>query len=159
MVRLGLISDSHHSEFWVERYRTLANREAYDAVFFMGDGDSDARWLSRQLSMPFLWVAGNCDYFAKHAREVSASFEGHRIIAVHGDRWDVKYGYEKLSYHAEEQGADIALSGHTHRPFAGFVGSTLVINPGALMNGCCGELLIDGSRLVPYLRDLKQEQT
>ena len=30
---------------------------------------------------------------------------------------------------------DAALFGHTHQPFAGYVGRALLINPGALRNG------------------------
>ena len=157
MVRLGLISDSHGGDFWVKRFLELANREKYDAVFFLGDGDSDARWLERHLKMPLIWVAGNCDYFSDHQREAFATFERHRIIAVHGDRWDVKYGCERLSYHAEEKGAEIALFGHTHKPFAGYVGATLMINPGALRGGRYAELLLDGRRIVPVLMSLKDE--
>ena len=152
MVKLGLISDSHCRDIWTDAFLKLANREKYDAVFFMGDGDSDARWLERRLDMPLIWVAGNCDHFARHQREARATFGKWGIVAVHGDRFDVRYGYEQLSYYAEERGAKIALSGHTHEPFAGWVGSTLVVNPGALMNGCYAELVIDGDRLVPYLK-------
>ena len=155
MVKLGLISDSHCGEIWVERFLALANREKYDTVFFMGDGESDARWLEKRLKMQLVWVAGNCDYYSKQAREMTAGFEGHRIIVVHGDRWDVRWGYERLSYHAEESGADIALFGHTHRPFAGYCGGTLMINPGALMDGRYGELILDGRRVVPCLKSLK----
>lgn len=158
MVKLGLISDSHFSSFWVEQYLQRANREKYGAVFFMGDGDSDARWLERRLDMPLIWVAGNCDHYAKHQREAFASFEGHRILAVHGDRFDVRRGLERLSYYAEEQGAEIALFGHTHHPYAGYSGRTLMINPGALNEGRCGELLLDGKRVVPYLLDLKEDE-
>ena len=32
MVRLGIVSDSHQSQFWTERFLERANREKYDAV-------------------------------------------------------------------------------------------------------------------------------
>ena len=155
MTRLGVISDSHDRELWLERWLALARRERYDAVFHLGDYDSDARWLSRRLETPLISVAGNCDMFSKQPRMARAAYGPHRVLAVHGHLQDVKYGLEKLSYYAEEQGAGIALFGHTHVPFADYVGGILLMNPGALMDGCYGELVLDGERAVPYLKSLK----
>ena len=154
MVKLGVVSDSHGASHWVERFLETANREGYDAVFHLGDIRSDARWLERRLKMPLLAVAGNCDYYSSCAREVFANYEGHRILAVHGHLQDVKWGLERLSYYAEEMGADIALYGHTHDAGACYTGSVLTMNPGALLHGEYGELLLDGRRVVPYLKTL-----
>lgn len=155
MTRLGVISDSHDRELWLERWLALARRERYDAVFHLGDYDSDARWLSRRLETPLISVAGNCDMFSKQPRMARAAYGPHRVLAVHGHLQDVKYSLEKLSYYAEEQGAGIALFGHTHVPFADYMGGILLMNPGALMDGCYGELVLDGERAVPYLKSLK----
>ena len=152
-----MVSDSHDAHLWVERYLEKANREGYDAVIHLGDGSGDVRWLQRRLRMPLIKVAGNCDFYSKEPREARPSFEGHRILAVHGDKYDVKYGYERLSYYAEEIGVDIALSGHTHRPFCEYVGRVLVVNPGALNMGRYAELTLDGARVVPCLYDFKAE--
>lgn len=154
MVRLAVISDSHQSQFWTERFLAHANREKYDAVFHLGDGESEARWLARRLEMPFQYVAGNCDVFSKVSRELFASYEGHRILALHGHLHEVKWGLDRLSYYAEEKGADIVLYGHTHIPAAEYVGRVMMINPGALMQGQYAQLLIDGARVVPTLMEL-----
>lgn len=154
MVRLGIVSDSHQSQFWTERFLALANREKYDAVFHLGDGEAEARWLARRLDMPIQYVAGNCDMFSKVAREVFANYEGHRLLACHGHLHDVKWGLEQLSYYAEERGADIVLYGHTHEAMANYVGPVLMVNPGALMRGRYAELLLDGRRVVPTLKEL-----
>ena len=151
MVRLGVISDSHQSQFWVERFLKRANAAKYDAVVFLGDGESEAGWLRRRLKMPLHFVAGNCDMFSKSPREVVLEYGGHRIMAVHGHLYDVKWEMDRLSYAAEAQGADIALYGHTHVPKAEFVGPVLTVNPGALMRGCYAELSIDGPRAAPVL--------
>lgn len=155
MVRLGIVADSHDHAEWLERWLALCKKKKYDAVFHLGDYHSDARWLERRLDVPLYCVAGNCDMFAKAPRMARASFEGHMLLAVHGHLQDVKYGYDGLSYYAEENGADIALFGHTHRAYAGYVGPVLLVNPGALMNGRYAELVLDGGRAVPYLLDMK----
>ena len=154
MVRLAVVSDSHQSQFWTERFLALANKQKYDAVFHLGDGEAEARWLAKRLEMPFQYVAGNCDMFSRVAREIFANYEGHRILACHGHLHDVKWGLEQLSYYAEERGADIVLYGHTHEALANYVGPVLMINPGALMRGRYAELTLDGRRVVPALKEL-----
>ena len=158
MIRLGVVSDSHQSRIWTERFLAVANREGYDAVYFLGDGEGEARWLKRRLDMPLWNVAGNCDVYSQQARMAVAGYEGHTILAVHGHLQDVKYGYDRLCDYAEENGADIALFGHTHRAFTGYAGGVMLINPGALMDGCYAELVLDGRRAVPYLKNLKDER-
>ena len=49
MTRLGIVSDSHDRGAWLEHWLALAKRRQYDAVFHLGDYDSDARRLSRRL--------------------------------------------------------------------------------------------------------------
>ena len=151
MVRLGVISDSHQSEFWARRYLDLANKRRYDAVIFLGDGESEAKWLKKRLNMPLEYVAGNCDWSSKAPRELFLRFGGHTLLAVHGHKFDVKWQMESLSYYAEEHGADVALYGHTHIPKAEYVGPVLAVNPGALMNGYYAEVELDGARVVPRL--------
>ncbi|MBQ8109648.1 MAG: metallophosphoesterase [Clostridia bacterium] len=155
MTRLGIVSDSHDRESWLACWLERCKREKYDAVFHLGDYHSDARWLERRLEMPVIAVAGNCDMFSQQPRMALWSCGRHRLLAVHGHLQDVKYGYDRLSYFAEEQGANIALFGHTHRPCVEMSGSVLLINPGALMDGCYAELVLDGDRAVPYLKSLR----
>ena len=154
MVRLAVISDSHQSQFWVERFLKRANRERYDGAVFLGDGESEARWLARRLKLPFQYVAGNCDMFSKVPREILLRYEGHTILATHGHMHDVKWEMDDISYYAEERGADIVLYGHTHIPKAEFVGPVLCVNPGALMHGDFAELTLEGKRVVPRLLNL-----
>ena len=159
MTRLGIVSDSHDRGVWLERYLKLCKREKYDAVFHLGDYDSDARWLERRLETPLIAVAGNCDMFSELPRMARAAVGPHRIVAVHGHLQDVKYRYDQLSYYAEDQQATIALFGHTHKPCVERVGGVLLVNPGALMDGRYAELVLDGERAVPYLksfRDMKK---
>lgn len=154
MTRLGVISDSHGSQFWTEQFLRRANLMKYDMVFHLGDGVSEARWLEERLDMPIQYVAGNCDLFAKASSEIFASFEGHRLLICHGHQHDVKWGLSNLSYYAESQGADVALYGHTHAARAEFVGPVLTVNPGALRDGRFAEVLIHGERVNPLLKEL-----
>jgi len=157
MTRLGIVSDSHDRGVWLERWLDKCKREKYDAVFHLGDYHADARWLERRMDTPLIAVAGNCDMFSSQQRMARAAYGAHRILAVHGHLQDVKYGYDRLSYYAEEQGATIALFGHTHRPCVEMLGHVLLINPGALMDGRYAELTLDGDRALPILKSFRDE--
>jgi len=154
MLRLAVASDSHGAVLWLEKFLALCRRECYDAVYHLGDYEADARWLERRLDCPMIAVAGNCDTFSKQARMALNTWEDHRILAVHGHLQDVKYGYDRLSYFAEEQGAGIALFGHTHRQYVGYEGRVLLVNPGALQIGDFAELTLDGRRIIPVEKNL-----
>lgn len=152
MIRLGVVSDSHGRPQWLARYLALCKRERYDAVFHLGDHDSDARWLEKELGRPVLSVAGNCDGMSQGPRMLIQQYGGHRILAVHGHMQGVKYGYRELSDAAREQGADVALFGHTHCPYVGWEDGVLLINPGALMDGCYALVTLKDGQVVPVLR-------
>ena len=149
MIKLGIVSDSHGRDIQLERFADLCRTKQYDAVFHLGDVRDDAKWLENNISIPLISVAGNCDPFSRHQREVLVRFGDQRILAVHGDAQGVKYGYERLSYYAEDKGAQIALFGHTHRQFIGWLGQVMLVNPGALRNGDYAEITIDGTDVEP----------
>ena len=155
MVKLGIVSDSHNTPFRMDQFIALANRAGYDAVFHLGDGEGETRRMKKAIPMPVYCVAGNCDWGSRLPGELYETFEGCRLLAVHGHRYEVKWGLERLSYYAESHGAKVALYGHTHIPNAEYCGPVLMFNPGALMRGCYGELVIDGNRVTPYLKTLE----
>ena len=87
-------------------------------------------------------------------RELRLAFENVRILAVHGDKYGVKLDLAQLSYYAEETQAQIALFGHTHQAFAGYVGGVMMVNPGALNAGRYAIIEIDKGKAIPYLKEL-----
>ena len=79
---------------------------------------------------------------------------GARILLAHGDRYGVKTSLTHLSYRAEELACQAAFFGHTHRAFCGYVGGALLLNPGALRDGCWAEVTFETGKIVPRLRSL-----
>lgn len=152
MVRLAVISDSHYGRVRLEMFARIAEEERFDAIIHCGDGLSDAKWLAKQLPAEVRYIAGNCDPRWSCDRELRATYENVRLLAVHGDLYGVKYDLSGLSYYAEEACAGVALFGHTHQPFAGYVGRVLMINPGALKDGRYAEVVIENGKATPYLK-------
>ena len=157
MTRIGVVSDSHGGRIHLERFVEICRAEGFDQVFHLGDVLEDARWLEKNLDVPVTSVAGNCDFYAHHPREARVTVEGKRLLLLHGDRYRVKLGYDMLSYYAEENAVDAALFGHTHQPFAGYVGRALLINPGALKNGHYCILEVSAGDIVPRILNMDEE--
>lgn len=151
MTRIALLSDSHDATGMLELVAQFIEARGYDHVFHLGDVASDAGRLAERLGRRVLFVAGNCDFFSRDAREIEVKVEGVRMLLTHGDRYGVKGGLSRLSYRAEERNCSLALFGHTHVPYAGHVGGVLLVNPGALMDGRFAELEVENGKAVPRL--------
>ena len=137
MTRLAVISDSHWGKVRLEMFSRIVRAEQFDGIIHLGDGQSDAKWLEKETGVQVQFVAGNCV----------------RLLAVHGDKYNVKLELTTLSYYAEEACAQVALFGHTHQPFAGYVGRALLVNPGSLAQGRYAELRLDRGQAVPLLKE------
>lgn len=155
-MKIAVVSDSHGGKLHLRRFVEYCGAEGVEKVYHLGDVVEDARWLSKQLAVPLLGVAGNCDYMSSDARMATDTVEGKRILLVHGDRYGVRYGNTTLSYFAEEQMADVALYGHTHRAFTGYVGRVLLINPGALKDGSFCLMEVTSRDIVPRILDIDE---
>jgi len=108
VVRLGIVSDSHGSDFWTERFLERANREGYDGVFHLGDGEAEARWLGRRLKMPLIFVAGNCDI--RFHGGIKTSHRATVGIAILRDYWSLGIGsamFAELISAAQSRGTEI----------------------------------------------------
>ena len=51
---------------------------------------------------------------------------------------------------------DAAFFGHTHRPFAGYVGRALLVNPGALKSGSACLVEVTARDIVPRILDIDE---
>ena len=54
------------------------------------------------------------------------------ILLTHGHYYGVSMGAEGLADEAKSRGCDIAMYGHTHRPFLDRIDGVTVLNPGSL---------------------------
>ncbi len=102
-----------------------------EAVFFLGDVERDEDRLRRATPYPVYMVRGNCDYRLDLPMQIVTEFAGKRIALCHGHRY-LNYGMDSLRYWAAEQKADIAMFGHTHKPFLEEGESLILLNPGSI---------------------------
>ena len=129
-MKICVFSDSHGCPEYM-----LASIEQQNPnfVIFLGDGERDLQEI--RYAFPLLvieQVRGNCDRFSDAPDTLRFTVAGKRFFATHGHLYQVKMDREltRLRYAALEYGADIALFGHTHRPFLGEFSGMKLLNPG-----------------------------
>ena len=107
-MRILVFSDSHGT---LEPMRRAIERFSPDTVIHLGDYVEDSAALEREYPFQALFcVRGNCD--AGHydvASEATPCWQGVRFLAVHGHRYGVMAGLLRLSYAAQEEGAQVVL--------------------------------------------------
>lgn len=105
-----------------------------DLIVHAGDGADDlSRLQSSGLGLrPWEAVRGNSDAYASQPLRKSVDFQGKRLLLCHGHHLSVGSSLGSLVAAARAEKADIAIYGHTHRPFWEDYGGLLVLNPGSL---------------------------
>lgn len=136
--RVGVFSDSHGDREALARL--LEKMGHIDAACFLGDVASDANFLREKLAEmphgPVLYaVRGNNDLASMLPDDMLIELGGKRIYMTHGHLVSSPLS---LAYRAKENGADIALFGHTHEPLCEFEYGVLLLNPGSAGNYCRG---------------------
>ena len=128
-MKILVVSDTHRT---VEKMRMAIEMEKPDMVLHLGDHDADAIEIARLMpQVNICYVRGNCDSFSDSALIYENTFQGVKIFAAHGHKYNVKSGLLSFQYAAMEVGARVALFGHTHCPYCCELGSLWLMNPGA----------------------------
>lgn len=136
-MRILALSDSHQKKHLL---KTVLTREsAADIIIHLGDGAADMKPLTNENKGTFYLLQGNCDSrFAELTEYVDTIAGNTHIFAAHGDRFQVKFGLEKIGLQAQLRNADLVLFGHTHIPFYRYENGIHYFNPGALVDSRYG---------------------
>lgn len=103
-----------------------------DVMIHLGDHERDAERLREEFpEIPLYCVCGNCDIGGRAPDTDIVPLGPVKAFITHGHLFNVKYGrLDSLVYAAMEQGARIAMFGHTHEADYEEIGGVKVINPG-----------------------------
>ena len=133
MIKAAVFSDTHgNTALMTEAVR----RTRPDILIHLGDYERDADVLRREFpEIPLYSVCGNCDLAPMSPLTDIVPLGPVKAFICHGHSYDVGYGADRLVYAAQEQGAKIALFGHTPTAYNGEAGGVKVINPGTAGKG------------------------
>lgn len=150
-MRLLVTSDSHGRK---GNFFDVAEMHINDTDLFINLGDcssgadlEDTKIYFRN-KLRLNCVAGNCDFSSTDSFVKTINFSGKKVMFCHGHTLYVKHGIERLVQEAKNNGADIALFGHTHTPFYQIIDGIHVFNPGALQDGCYGMVDVTDSGIM-----------
>ena len=145
-MKLLIFSDSHG---YLSLMEEAVRREKPDRIVHLGDYFRDGEELRERFpEIPMTQVAGNCDRFNALLRLPETGlerWEGVRFLLTHGHLQNVKRTLLPLELTAREQGADVALFGHTHVPFCRMEQGVLLFNPGTCGSdrGTYGRMILE----------------
>lgn len=127
-----IFSDSHGS--FEPMMKAVEREQPIDMIIHAGDVLRDVEDL--RIMYPkknIVCVKGNNDFWDRsEAEERIFDFGGVKIFLTHGHNYGVKYTLSKIWEHAEKQGADVCIFGHTHVPLCEKRGKVFLFNPGAV---------------------------
>lgn len=141
-MQILVVSDTHGD--YVTFDRLVRSKPKAEVVIFCGDGYSDFEEVKKNFpDKMFIGVRGNCDWSCPLPNNEIRTIEGKKFYICHGHVEGVKFGISGLKSAARQNGADIALYGHTHMPDIEYDGDLQIMNPGSLQRFSCSYGLID----------------
>ena len=131
-MKILVVSDTHRKDDNLKR--VLSEDWPLDMLIHLGDAEGSEHfipdWVNPECRMEM--VLGNNDFFSRLDREREIDIAGHKAFITHGHYYGVSMGPEGLADEAKSRGCDIAMYGHTHRPFLDVIDGVTVLNPGSL---------------------------
>ncbi|MCC8044069.1 MAG: metallophosphoesterase [Clostridiales bacterium] len=130
-MRILIVSDTHGYD---SNLRAVLGKTGQpDCMIHLGDSESTQEYLDSIVNCPVYMVAGNCDYFTRLPLARIEELDGCRIFMTHGHYYYVSVGVRDLAEEARTNSCDVAMFGHTHRPFIDESDPELtILNPGSL---------------------------
>ncbi|MBC7546074.1 MAG: YfcE family phosphodiesterase [Candidatus Sericytochromatia bacterium] len=127
--RLLVISDTHGS---MHHFLPAVPLDQVDWILFAGDGydEAMATFAKYGVAERVHAVAGNCDGRPALA-DAEITLAGWPIWITHGDRWDVKHGYDPITREARRRGVRLVVFGHSHRAHYEERDGIHLFNPGS----------------------------
>ena len=77
-------------------------------------------------------VKGNCDYGNELQGARLIEIGEHKAFITHGNRYGGELGIPTMKDIAKENGADIVMFGHSHKPVIDTKSDIVVLNPGSI---------------------------
>ncbi|MCI6857837.1 MAG: metallophosphoesterase [Eubacterium sp.] len=129
-MRILVISDSHGRNDDVEGVIEQVGK--IDMLIHCGDVERGDDYIRSLVDCPVHLVAGNNDYNLDLPSQDIFHIGDYKVWVVHGHMYHVYRGVERLRKKALEDGIDIVMFGHTHKPYIEIGEDLTILNPGSL---------------------------
>ena len=130
-MKILIVSDTHGQEKNLEE--VLKKEEPIDALIRSGrSGGRRGIPISTHVKCPVDLVSGNNDFFCSLPREREITLGKYKVLITHGHYYYVSLGVEELRRQAVARGYQVAMFGHTHKPYLETKDGVTILNPGSL---------------------------
>ena len=129
-MKILIVSDTHGRHECLET--VLEQEKPLDMMIHLGDVDNCGHYIEAMAECPVEMVAGNNDFFSDLPGEREFHIGKYRVMLTHGHYYYVNAGTAHIKREAVARRIDIAMFGHTHRPFLEQDELGVVLNPGSI---------------------------
>jgi len=131
-MKILIVSDTHRRN---DNLKKLLERVSpIDMMIHLGDAEGSEElykhWLP--LTTRLIVIRGNNDFFSDLETEKEIRIGKYRCLLTHGHYYNVSLDTDLLRKEARARGFDIAMFGHTHRPYLEMEEDLTLLNPGSL---------------------------
>ena len=129
-MKILIVSDTHRKTEYLEM--VLEREKPLDLLIHLGDIEGDEDYIRVIAECPIEAVAGNNDFFTDLPGEREIQIGKYKVLLTHGHYYYVNTGIRHIKREAAARKIDIAMFGHTHRPFIEQDDEGIVLNPGSI---------------------------
>ena len=131
-MKILIVSDTHRLDDNLKR--VIEKTAPLDMLIHLGDAEGSEHkietWVNEGCRLEM--VLGNNDFFSNLDREKEIEIGTYKALLTHGHYYNVSLGVVRLENEARDRGVDIAMYGHTHKPFFERKDGVIILNPGSL---------------------------
>ncbi len=128
--RILIISDSHGR--LANLQQLMKKMKSPDLTIHCGDLEALPEDIERIVGSKLVYVRGNCDFSPSLPLERELMIDRYKVLVTHGNRYGVSGTPLILQEEAKGRGYDMALFGHTHRPYLNIGSDITLANPGSI---------------------------
>ena len=132
-MKILIVSDTHRRD---GNLRAIIEKQSpFDMLIHLGDTEGSEiyfkEWVNNDNCVIHV-VRGNNDFFCSLPREREITLGKYKVLITHGHYYYVSLGVEELRRQAVARGYQVAMFGHTHKPYLETKDGVTILNPGSL---------------------------
>ena len=129
-MKVLIVSDTHGKHYNLEEI--LEREKPLDLLIHLGDAEGAEDYIEVIAECPVEVVAGNNDFYTRLPNESEIQIGDYKVLITHGHYYYVNGWIRHIRKAALERGIDIAMFGHTHKPFFEEDENVIILNPGSI---------------------------
>lgn len=129
-MKILVVSDSHGRDQDVKG--VIEQVKDFDLLIHCGDVEGGEDYIRAITDRPVIMVAGNNDFRSDLPLQEQVEIGDYRILVTHGHHFFVNMGVETLEEYCIQNGFNVVMFGHTHKPYLEIGEEVTILNPGSI---------------------------